>query len=484
MTVILTNILTGAIVALLFGLVVFVHELGHFLAARWLGFRVTAFAIGFGPALWKKKVGHTVYRINAVPFGGYCMVPQLDPSGMEKIQGANPEKSEGGRPREPQEEEALPDMAAWRRIIVSLAGPAGNVALALVAAWLIYCFAPADSTNPVDARIGYVDEKSEAWQAGLRGGQVITQVDGRPVKTWYEFQEAAHIVANAGELVALTVEEEDGGSRTLMAPLAEQGEMRFVEGLTPNEKFSIRDVMPGSPAERAGVKEGDRVLMLNGRAVLSDMAFINAVAKNGEKPLALTVLRAEGGTETQLTLDVAPEYDPALERARIGVVLDSPFSIAWMQYRLPHEQLGSDAGMVLRVLKALTAPKAKGERGRVADSLGGPPAIFVMFWMAVKAGAWICLGLLRFLCVNLAILNLLPIPVLDGGHIIFSLWEIITRRKPHKKVVEALVNVFAVLIITLMLFMTFRDTWKLGLKKLVFKEPAGQAAPAGLPEEP
>ena len=119
--------------------------------------------------------------------------------------------------------------------------------------------------------------------------------------------------------------------------------------------------------------------------------------------------------------------------------------------------------------RALDGLATKGETQNVATSIGGPVALLNMLWMSVNAGLWICLGMVRMICVNLAIINLLPFPVLDGGHILFALWEIITRRKPHPKVVSALVNFFAVLLISLMLLLVFKDVWGLGGKKWVEK---------------
>ena len=472
MTALFIKILLILVVALLFGLVVFVHELGHFLAARWLGFRVTAFAIGMGPALWKRKVGHTEYRLNAVPFGGYCVLPQLDPSGMEKLQG---EHGAGEKPSG----DPLPDIAPWRRIIVSLAGPAGNVVLALLAAWLIYAFAPAAATGALDTRIGHVDEASAAWDAGLREGQSVVRVGRRPVRTWYDFKIESHLAANAGERVALTLEDADGAELTAEVPLVEKNGLRVIEGLEPFDPCRITDMEVESPALRAGMKLGDRVLAVNGRTVWSGAKFSKAVAENGEAPLTLTVLR-DGG---ELTLDVTPVFDPELKRARIGVAFQvSEWTPPWMRHRDPGAQVMWDAGSVYRALNGLVAQKAPGESRRVATSIGGPVALLGMLWMSVNAGVWICLGMVRLICVNLAIINLLPFPVLDGGHILFALWEIITRRKPHPKVVGALVNVFAVLLIGLMLLLVTKDLWGIGEKALRKKEPAD--TPQNQPETP
>jgi len=463
----LIKILLVLVVVFLFGLVVFVHELGHFLAARWLGFRVTAFAIGMGPALWKRKIGHTEYRINALPIGGYCMLPQMDPSGMEKLQGAD----------EGKKEEASPDIAPWKRIVVSLAGPAGNIALALLAAWLIYAFAPAAATGALDTRIGFVDDESAAFQAGVRENQTLLQVGSRPVRTWNDFMQEAHLAGNAGELIPLTLAQPDGETLTAQVPLAVEEEslrfiegFRFVEGVEPFNPTFIAEVFADTPAERAGVMVGDIVLAVNGQKVGDNRGFIRAVARNGEEPLTLDVSR--GGEKVSFV--VAPVFNPEAGRAQIGVMLGlvATQPAPWMVHREPVKQVMWDAGSVHRALGGLVAPKVPGETKRVAQSLGGPVRILQMFWLAAGAGVWICLGFVRLICINLAIINLLPFPVLDGGHILFALWEIITRRKPNAKVVEVLVTVFAFLLIGAMVLLTFKDSWELGVKKLVSKKPA------------
>jgi len=466
MTALLIKLLLILVVALLFGLVVFVHELGHFLAARWLGFRITAFAIGFGPALWKKKVGHTEYRLNAIPFGGYCAVPQLDPTGMEKLQGShngNP-NTEGGRPREPQE--ALPEMPPWKRILVALGGPAGNVVLAILAAWLIYTFAPPKATGALGTRIGHVDETSAAWQAGLREGQTLLKLGNRQLRTWNDFMQEATLTGNAGDLVTLTVETPDGETLTAQVPLAAKEKFSYVEGLTPSYPFHIAKVFTNTPAERAGVMAKDVVLAVNGKTTWSEKSFIKNIERNGEAPLALAVSRA--GVE--VTLEMTPEYDAEAGRAMIGVSMEpvAEVPLAWMTYRDPGKQLMWDAGSVKRMLGGLTSKK-KVERGRAVDNIGGPLYILKMFWFSAGMGLWVSLGFIRLICVNLAVINLLPFPVLDGGHICFALWEIITRRKPSQKVVSALVNFFAIMLIGLMLAMIGWDSWRMGVEKWVGK---------------
>jgi regulator of sigma E protease len=167
----------------------------------------------------------------------------------------------------------------------------------------------------------------------------------------------------------------------------------------------------------------------------------------------LGVLR--GGRD--LTLTVTPILNAA-GLSLIGVSVDNAAESAmWMQYRAPWRQIRSDAMQVVRVLKALIAPKVSGERKRVAGAIGGPVIIMAMMWHIVQESVLSSMGFLRMICINLAIINLLPLPVLDGGHIVFSLWEMITRRKPHPRVINVLVTGFAVLLIGLMVLLVFKD---------------------------
>ncbi len=442
----LGSVLAGFCVVFLFGLAIFIHEFGHFLAARWLGLQVDAFAIGFGPALWKRRVNGVEYKIGCIPCGGYVALPQLDPSGMEKVQGEQP--AGGAAERE------LPDIAAWKRIVVSVAGPLGNVVLAVILAYVIF-FMPGVRTGVVDTRVGAVEEASEAWKAGLRAGDRILSVNGKKVETWTELEVENHMMGQSGR--ALFRIARDGAVREFEIPFKREPVfgIAMLDGVLPETACVVARVMPDWPAAACGLVTNDVIQTVGNVPVLGVTSFVSLIRKNGGSPVALGVRR---GAE-RMTLQVTPRFDADAGCHRVGLeVRDGMEDVrAWMMYRDPWKQLKWDSMSVVRVLQALVIPKEKGERGAVAKSIGGPAMIFVRLYETVKGSMMDALGFLRMICVNLAILNLLPIPVLDGGHVLFALFEIVSRRKPHPKVVAVLVNACAILLIGLMALLFYRD---------------------------
>ena len=361
---------------LLFSFAIFIHEFGHFLAAKLLGFRVDTFSIGFGPALWKKTWKGVEYRISAIPFGGYVALPQLDPAGTAGVQGSQTEgeveSDNAGRARSPSAppdgnaDTPCPTMANWKKIVVAFAGPFGNIVLAVVLACVL----------------------------------------------------SAVPYARFGKLSA-----------------------------------EIGEVVKGGPAEKGGMQAGDRVLSVNGNAVQTWSDMLTEVQIAGDKRAAEFVVDRGG---TNVVLSITPTRDEVTGGSFI-MALSTTNDVryaAWMPDRSPWQQLAWDAGSMGRVLKALVTPK---ESKATARSLGGPVMIAEGLYYQVRNDGWDALGFLRFLNVNLAVLNLLPIPVLDGGLILFSLIALIFRRPVPRKIVDGLSMVFMYLFLALMITLVWRD---------------------------
>ena len=436
----------------LFGVTVFVHEFGHFIVARRCGLVVKTFSIGFGRAVFKWEKDGILYKIGWIPFGGYVALPQLDPEGMEKIQGdASAEK--------------YPEVSPWQKIAVAVSGPLGNIVLAVLLALAIWLIPGDDAGTQIRPVIGNIETNSAAYAAGLRQGDEITTVNGAAVKNWYDF--TVETLLKNSNTVALDVRNA-GVERQLNIPVVKGEEgVRAIEGIEPAIPCLFGAVTKGSPADRAGVKSGDKALTFNGVTVLGWEHFTGLVQKvEAGVPSALIVER-KGET---IELSIIPEYSDEYKRIMVGVQLGGS-GLPWMLYKNPLDQLKSDALMIVRVVKALSN---RDEAPQAAKSLGGPVAIFGMLILAIKSGLLNTLGLIRLLNVNLAVLNLLPIPVLDGGHIVFSLWHGITRRKVNVKIQTVLINFFAVLLIGAMLLITFNDVDRKFQIKKFFGRLSGQ----------
>ncbi len=432
----------------LFGITIFVHEWGHFIVARKLGLVAETFSIGMGPALWQKEINGVVYKIGAFPIGGYVSLPQLDPEGMEKVQGSN----EADRRK-------LPDVSPWKKIAVSVAGPLCNILFALPLALLVTFAEP----PPSHTIIGYVDTNSVAYAEGLRAGDQIEAVNGDKVTDWYGIM-SEDILAKERGTVALTVR---SGEETKTFDLPSEATLT---NMSPAMLPLIAQVNPKDPAGIAGMETGDLVTKIDGKPIKWWHELSETLQDYDGVPTTITVLR----NDEPVTMNITPKYttEYGLNKVVIGVTPGDPGMLPWTMEGNMFQQVGNDGSKIFRLLKALTT---KSEAKSAAQSLGGPVAIFTMIWFALKLGIFHAIGLIRFININLAVLNLLPIPVLDGGHICFALWEGITRRKVHPKVVGALVNIFAVLLITAMVFLSWRDAdrnW--GISRMFKKAPVEQ----------
>ena len=484
-------ILAALAVVLLFSVTILVHEGGHFLAARALGLEADVFAIGFGPALWKRKVGGTEYRVNAIPFGGYVSLPTLDPTGMSVIQSGGEGGKAGASPTN-----ARPAVW-WKRIIVSAAGPFGDLVLAVVLAFVVWALPPpvpeglefggavvgmvaedegddgdhedqgddGDHGDEGDKRDNEDDGGRGARHAtGIRPGDQILSVAGRPVSTWLGYRQEVHLLAG-GDTIRLAVSNIfDGATAIVEAPVApdSRGYWR-VPGITEAFTCEIADVKPGSPAERAGLREGDVIRAVDGRRILSNEGFIDAIAASRGEPVSIE-FRRDGEIRTlSMRAELGDPGEGEAPRYLVGVSISPKFLTVhpWEEHRRPLDQLRGDALAIKRIFEPLFRKRGPGELKRLGGALGGPVAIVHSIWFSVLASFAGALAFIRFLNVNLAILNLLPIPVLDGGHIVFALWRGVTGREIPPRVLNGLVNAFMVLLMALFAWLCLHDVWQL-----------------------
>jgi len=472
----LNPLLIGPILILLLGMTIFVHEFGHYLAARWLGLVVEVFSIGFGPSIWKKKIKGIVYKIGWIPFGGYVALPQLDPTGMSLIQEGAENGSEDVKKNKDGEDQnegpvmKYPSVAPWKKIVVAFAGAAGNIILAVIIAWVVYLkgmpAGPAERT-PI---AGYVDPECKAYQLGLRTGDRIITVNNVLVKNWREvvMEAALH-----KEVTVKAIGTNDGTEKTITIP-TEKGMLgeQTIAGVGGLNLCSVLSVEPGKSAEKAGIKGGDVIVGFAGGPVFSTEHFSEMIKQYKEQDIPIKVSRFVQGKREIVSLTVTPQYDEVTKRVRVGLMWNRAAVDADTVIKpLPSEQMKDHATAIFRVLKALTTPQ---QAKAAASAVGGPVAIIISYWYIVKTSIMLAIWFTGLLNVNLAILNLLPIPVLDGGHIMFSLWEMVTRRPAHPKVVNALVNVFVILFIMFAIFISYRDVDRLTPARRVIRGVLGK----------
>ena len=428
----------------LFGLTIFIHELGHFLAAIWSGMVVEVFSIGFGPAIWQKKVRGVTLKIAWIPLGGYVSIPQLDPAAMSTIQ----KDSKDGSSVQVTEQD-LPAVSVWKKIFVSVAGATGNVLLAIVFAWIIYC-SPSVVTEEGNTVIGSVEEGSAAYAEGIRPGHEIVEVNGERVRTWTEYVVECVLAASGSNKVSVTVAI-DGEEQEMLLPTVDVGDGIFMlDGVQKSALCAVGGIQEGSPAEKSGIEAGDVIESFNGVPVRSGGHLVELVGARRDESSAIVIQR-KGDV---LALQITPRLDEETQRTLIGVQFGEVHSFPWMQFKRPSAQIRHDATQIVRMLRALSNRK---QMGNASKGLAGPPRIMVFLWFSIQAGLLNAIGFIRFLNINLAILNLLPLPVLDGGHIVFAVYEGVTRRKPNAKFVNALINIFVVLLVGAMLFLSGRD---------------------------
>ena len=421
------------IVAFLFvlGVLIFVHELGHYMMAKRLGVKVLTFSLGFGPKILKFRRGDTEYCVSAIPLGGYV-----------KMAGENPDD-----PRSGSSEEFL-SKTKWERFQILIMGPAMNIALAVVVMAVVLmqgADVPAYQDEP--AVVGAVMPASPAEQVGIQRGDRILTVAGDQVDTWDAFFLAVGTRANRDVDVTLL---RNGQTRTVTVRPAPRTQFEVGDiGVLPDVNPWVEAVTPGDPADRAGIKPGDGILAVNGERVVFRPQLIEAISRNSGHDVNLTIIR--NGRQQQVT--VRPEKRG--DRGMIGVTLreaTKSFQPSPLEaIRLSVTRNIEFGGLIFKTLGGLfigeTSPR----------QLMGPVAIAQLSGEAAAAN-WIALfTLMASISLNLGLLNLLPIPVLDGGHIFIMALEGIARRDFSMAVKEKMFLAGFVLLMMLMVTVIYND---------------------------
>ena len=445
---ILSAIYVGVAVVLLFGAAVFVHEFGHFWVARRRGMKVEGFAIGFGPKILGWTRDGIEYSWRWIPAGGFVKLPQMITS--EALEGGNDASAE-----------KIPPAPPVSKILVAAAGPLMNVVFGFAIATLIYFVGLPVPVNP--SIIGHVDPDSQEAKLGILEGDRIVEVNGKMVKSWEDVN--MDTVLARTNVIPVVIER--GGVRTLYQLRAKVNDVIGLKmlNLDPRDHPVVARVEPGTPADTAGLKEGDKFVSFGGVAIVSQEQLIELIKRRGGEP---TEVQIERGTD-KLGLSVTPKIDPTTKKGRIGVALTGSSTIVYQLEKPGPKPWESIADVWDRTISTFGALIHSKETGVGAKDLAGPVGILTMLAAQVHTDYRLALKFLVLLNINLALINLLPIPVLDGGHILMSIIEGIRRRPLSAKFQEYTTTAFAVLLISFMLYVTFFDIKRWSLFKTMFR---------------
>jgi regulator of sigma E protease len=421
------------ILAFLFvlGVLVFVHELGHFLAARRIGVRVLTFSLGFGPKLLAKTYGDTEYAISAIPLGGYV-----------KMAGESLEEARTGAPDE------FLSKSKWQRFQVLIMGPVMNILLAVVVmAAVLAQGAEVPAYHDEPPVIAAVKAGSPGDKAGLRPGDRVLTVAGDAVDTWDKFD--IEIGTRPNREVSLTYLRDGNTQSTTLRPESE-GKYEIGDiGVMPDATPIVASLVKGDVAEKAGLKPGDIVIAVDGARMVQRSQLTDAISKNANKPTDLTIKR--NGQEIHVSVTPQKRGD----RGMIGILISEPtksFKPTPIEaVKLSVERNVEFGGLIFKTLGGLftgsTSPR----------QLMGPVAIAQLSGESAALG-WIpLLTLMASISLNLGLLNLMPIPVLDGGHITIMALEGIARRDFSAQVKEKMLLAGFVLILLLMVTVIYND---------------------------
>jgi regulator of sigma E protease len=425
----------------LIGVMILVHELGHFWAARYFDVKVEVFSFGFGPRLFGFRKGETDYRFSAILFGGYV-----------KMVGEQPGDEATSDPR------SFLAKPRWQRLIIAAAGPFMNVVLAIALLTGVFMVKFEKVQEPaVRSVIGYVGPQSPAAKAGIRAGDRIVAIDGIQEPTWEQVN--LHEVASTDRAMRVTLERDGRRFDVTVTPKVDDQLGVGTAGWSERAQVQLGNISPGMPADKAGLKKGDLINVVNGEAVHSRLKFHETIRGSNGKPVDLELMR-DGRT---INVTVHP----------VHAALDGP----------PRWMIGAEVGQKLNIITTrLPFPEALREsidrnmkgatlifqvvRGMIEQrispkSLEGPVRIAQLSGEAAREGVAPFVMLMAMVSLNLAIFNLMPIPILDGGVILLLLIEMIMRRDLSLKVKETVFKLGFVFIMVLVVFVLYNDISKI-----------------------
>ena len=443
------NILLILAVVLSFNVMIFVHELGHFLAARWRGLQIDKFQVWFGKPIWSKTINGVQYGLGWIPAGGFVALPQLAP--MDSIEG------------ERNSSEPLPPISPWDKIIVAVAGPIFSLGLALTIGLAVWGLGkPQDVIH--STQIGYIQKDSPAEKAGLQLGDTILAVNDKPVIGFMGNLDCIteNIVLSDGPQIKFTVQREGETEPRVIhssfeiepTKLWQRRALRKV-GISYTNPAIVESVLPNSPAAKAGLAKDDEVIAIDGIKIWGTPQLSQLIEAKNYQAVSATV--KQGETTREVTLQPVSPLTPSKAKPMLGISWNTDDIVdTHIVYPNPIKQCKDSVKMMVKTIAALISPTSNVGIDQLSSPVGIAKAKFDL--LKTDANGWRrLLFFLVLINVNLAIFNMLPFPVLDGGHTTLAIMEIIARRPVKARLLEYVQSGCALLLISLFLYITSKD---------------------------
>ncbi len=424
--------------AVVLGIMILVHEFGHYAAAKWFGVRVDVFSIGFGKRLTGFRRGGTDYRISALPLGGYV-----------KMAGENPLESRSGAPDE------FMSHPRWQRFVIAIAGPAMNIILAVVlltGVFMVHYEHPVYLDQP--AVVGWVLENSPAAKSGIEQGDRIVRIEGQQNPTWEDVLLKVAITSKGPLDVAI-----QRGNEILekqVQPEIEGADQYGTVGWLPDQPITVTELEPSMPAAQAGLKLGDEIVAVNGTPMRSLLSVIHYLRQNGDKPVEVTAVR--NGQRVTIKITPIQTEEDGQKNYRLGfqsrpVQIDKlPFAQALNRSIEENKRYSL---LIVDLVRKLVQHKAS------IKQMEGPIGIARASGDAARQPGWTpLLSLMAMISLNLGIFNLLPIPILDGGIILLLIIESVLRRDISVRIKERIYQTAFVFLILFAVVVIYNDLMK------------------------